>query len=203
MVQTDGRSGGRSVYGHVITKFSWMGRLLYFLTHGALLGALRPQELRYQTACSKEYYSTYKIIKRADLERSNRLVGQFGGPGPPPDHALTAASNAVVVNSRIQTYLQGEVRQKKLQTEKKNLWNFLSRQWCSGKPRSEADTRIKPNNENCRTRLSAQSIDSVGSCSENRTQHRMELQSTLDNSNLQGKSKKGSSYRESEENRRE
>ena len=33
-------------------------------------------------------------------------------------------------------------------------------------------------------------------------QHRMlEIQSTLDNSNLQGKSKKGSSYRESEENR--
>ena len=124
MVQTDGRSGGRSVYGHVITKFSWMGRLLYFLTHGALMGALRAQELRYQTACSKEYHSTYKIINRADLERSNRLVGQFGGPGPPPDHALTAASNAVVVNSRIQTYLQGEVRQKKLQTEKREVTPF-------------------------------------------------------------------------------
>ena len=25
------------MYGHVITKFSWMGRLLHFLTHGALL----------------------------------------------------------------------------------------------------------------------------------------------------------------------
>ena len=34
-------------------------------------------------------------------------------------------------------------------------------------------------------------------------QYTMEVQSTLDNSNLQGKSKKGSSYRESEENRRE
>ena len=33
----DGLSGGRSVYGHVITKFSRMGRLLYFLTHGAPL----------------------------------------------------------------------------------------------------------------------------------------------------------------------
>ena len=33
----DGRSGGRSVYGHVITKFSRMGRLLHFLTHGAPL----------------------------------------------------------------------------------------------------------------------------------------------------------------------
>ena len=27
----------QSVYGHVITKFSWMGRLLHFLTYGALL----------------------------------------------------------------------------------------------------------------------------------------------------------------------
>ena len=33
----DGRSGGRSVYGHVITKFSRMGRLLHFFTHGAAL----------------------------------------------------------------------------------------------------------------------------------------------------------------------
>ena len=31
----DGRSLGRAVYGHVITKFSGMGRLLHFLTHGA------------------------------------------------------------------------------------------------------------------------------------------------------------------------
>ena len=37
VVRTDGLSGGRSVYGHVITKFSRMGRLLHFLTHGALL----------------------------------------------------------------------------------------------------------------------------------------------------------------------
>ena len=33
----DGILGGWSVYGHVITKFSRMGRLLHFLTHGALL----------------------------------------------------------------------------------------------------------------------------------------------------------------------
>ena len=30
-VRTDGRSGGRSVYGHVITKFSRMGSLPLFL----------------------------------------------------------------------------------------------------------------------------------------------------------------------------
>ena len=33
----DGRSLGWSLYGHVITKFSRMGRLLHFLTHGARL----------------------------------------------------------------------------------------------------------------------------------------------------------------------
>ena len=32
VVRTDGRSVG---VGHVITKFSLMGRLLHFLTHGA------------------------------------------------------------------------------------------------------------------------------------------------------------------------
>ena len=31
----DRRSGGRSVYGHVITKFSRMGSLPHFLSHGA------------------------------------------------------------------------------------------------------------------------------------------------------------------------
>ena len=41
VVQTDGRSGGRSVYGHVITKFSRMGSIPHFLTHGAPLRASR------------------------------------------------------------------------------------------------------------------------------------------------------------------
>ena len=35
VVRTDGRAAGRSVYGHVITKFSWMGRLPHFLSYGA------------------------------------------------------------------------------------------------------------------------------------------------------------------------
>ena len=42
----DGRSVGRA-YGHMITKFSRKGWLLYFLTHGAPLRALRARELRY------------------------------------------------------------------------------------------------------------------------------------------------------------
>ena len=33
----DGRSLGWALYGHMITKFSRMGRLLHFLTHGAPL----------------------------------------------------------------------------------------------------------------------------------------------------------------------
>ena len=37
VVQTDGRAGGRSVYGHVITQFSPIGSLLHFFTHGAPL----------------------------------------------------------------------------------------------------------------------------------------------------------------------
>ena len=37
----DGRSPGRAVYGHVITKFSRMGSLPHFLTHGAPFRALR------------------------------------------------------------------------------------------------------------------------------------------------------------------
>ena len=37
VVRTDGRSLARSVYGHVITKFSRMCRLPHFLSYGALL----------------------------------------------------------------------------------------------------------------------------------------------------------------------
>jgi len=48
VVRTDGRAGGRSVYSHVITKFSRMGSLPHFLTHGAPLRALRARELRYE-----------------------------------------------------------------------------------------------------------------------------------------------------------
>ena len=36
VVRADGRWLARSVYGHVITKFSRMGRLPHFLSYGAL-----------------------------------------------------------------------------------------------------------------------------------------------------------------------
>ena len=41
------RTDGRSVYGHVITKFSRMGSLPHFFTQGAPLRALRARQLRY------------------------------------------------------------------------------------------------------------------------------------------------------------
>ena len=37
VVRNDGRAGGRSVYGHVITQFSPIGSLPHFFTHGAPL----------------------------------------------------------------------------------------------------------------------------------------------------------------------
>ena len=37
VVRTDGRAVGRSVYGHVVTKFSRVGRLPHFLSYGAPL----------------------------------------------------------------------------------------------------------------------------------------------------------------------
>ena len=39
VVRTGGQAGGWSVYGHVITKFSRMGSLPHFVTHGAPLCA--------------------------------------------------------------------------------------------------------------------------------------------------------------------
>ena len=44
--RTDGRAGGWA-YGHVITKFPRMGKLLHFLTHDVPLRSLRARELRY------------------------------------------------------------------------------------------------------------------------------------------------------------
>ena len=41
------RTDGRAVYGHLITKFSWMGSLPDFLPM-VLRGALGAQELRYE-----------------------------------------------------------------------------------------------------------------------------------------------------------
>ena len=47
------RTVGRAVYGHVITKFSRMGSLPHFVTHGAPLRALRAGGAPLQTVICK------------------------------------------------------------------------------------------------------------------------------------------------------
>ena len=60
VVRTDGRSLAGSVYGHVITKFSGMGRLPHFLSYGAPpTRAPRARvELRYKLSLKKTTPST-------------------------------------------------------------------------------------------------------------------------------------------------
>ena len=48
-----GRTVGRAVYGHVITKFSRMGSLPHFVTHGAPLRALHAGGAPLQTVICK------------------------------------------------------------------------------------------------------------------------------------------------------
>ena len=62
VVRTDGREGGRSVYGHVIAKFSWMGSLPHFLTHGAPLSPPPPTR-----ALARESSAISKGFKKAFL----------------------------------------------------------------------------------------------------------------------------------------
>ena len=66
VVRTDGRARGRSVYGHVITKFSRMGSLPHFLTHSASLRALRARELHYNLLALHQDVSfkgsSYKVL---------------------------------------------------------------------------------------------------------------------------------------------
>ena len=51
------RMDGFSVYGHVITKFSRMGRLLHFLTHGAPLARFASE-----SSAIKVYIKILKFI---------------------------------------------------------------------------------------------------------------------------------------------
>ena len=60
-----GRTVGRSVYGHVITKFSRMGSLPHFLTHGAPLRSIRARELR--------YYASHSFTNEVNWSRALNL----------------------------------------------------------------------------------------------------------------------------------
>ena len=55
--RTVSRAGGRSVYGHVITKFSRMGRLLHFLTHDAPLGRFARESSAIIYSKTKSFYA--------------------------------------------------------------------------------------------------------------------------------------------------
>ena len=64
VVRTDGqRAGGRAVYGHVITKFSGMGRFTY---PWCSAGALRAPELRYQHWPYRRVGSVSLLAKEAE-----------------------------------------------------------------------------------------------------------------------------------------
>ena len=60
--RADGRTGGRAVYGHVITKFSGMGRFTY---PWCSAGALCAPELRYNMIyfCVSIFVITLQIKK--------------------------------------------------------------------------------------------------------------------------------------------
>ena len=66
VVRTDGRAGGRSVYGHVITKFSRMGWLLHFLTHGAPLALFA----RESSAITASQMAKQLVTLRIKMHRS-------------------------------------------------------------------------------------------------------------------------------------
>ena len=62
------------MYGHVITKFSRMGSLPYFLTNGAPLRALRLRELRYKknAVCIIAYLYWILLILDIIITKLNR-----------------------------------------------------------------------------------------------------------------------------------
>ena len=76
VVRTDGqRAGGRAVYGHVITKFSGMGRFTY---PWCSAGALRAPELRYNRKSSIKPFlhkePEYKVEKLKYKKRGGHAI---------------------------------------------------------------------------------------------------------------------------------
>ena len=55
------------MYGHVITKFSRMGSLPHFFTHGAPLRALRARELAISDLISVRSKSSYNLRSNIDI----------------------------------------------------------------------------------------------------------------------------------------
>ena len=74
LVRTDDRSGGRSVYGHVITNFPRMGRLLNCLTHGARLATWLTQILERTKTCND---LTLRIVQVFELQTVLQSITEF------------------------------------------------------------------------------------------------------------------------------
>ena len=59
------------MYGHVITKFSRMGRLLHFVTHGALLARLARESSAIMNLNGTPFHSvSYSSLKLRVIRRS-------------------------------------------------------------------------------------------------------------------------------------
>ena len=76
MVWTDGLSGRRAVYGHVITKFSRMGSILYFLTHGGPLARFARKSSVMKPRCCSCYSELPDCVKVFGCG----LIGHFCWP---------------------------------------------------------------------------------------------------------------------------
>ena len=96
---TDGLSGGRAVYGHVITKFSRMGRLLHFLTHGAPLARFARESFAiihsskelviYQYVLLRQQFHFQTIVGKL-LKMSEYSGNSISNEGPRDWHNLFA-----------------------------------------------------------------------------------------------------------------
>ena len=78
LVRTNDRSGGRSVYGHVITKFSRMGRLLNCL--GARLATWLTQIFERTKTCNDlrfVYEETLRIVQVFELQTVLQSITEF------------------------------------------------------------------------------------------------------------------------------
>ena len=75
-------AGGRAVYGNVITKFSRMGSLFHFLTHGALLRAGAPQSTNFRTLFTAiftrdQFASIKNLASHASEAMTSAIVPEY------------------------------------------------------------------------------------------------------------------------------
>ena len=75
VVRTNGLSGGRAVYGHVITRFSRLGRLLHFLTHAAALARFaRESSAIILSTCIHYYLIRYSDVGAHELQQTRQAL---------------------------------------------------------------------------------------------------------------------------------